>query len=402
MKPHLYLFISALVILVSACVRDIALDADEKPQVVVECILRNREIQELRLNFTKGTSKKEAEPLTEATATLIDLTESRVAGQFVKADDEDLWTLDYTPVSGNLYRLEVQVPGYDLIYAEDVMPDDVKVLERSVRMGAVPELPGPNIYAWVEWDKINIYKILQDHYLDKTGTQYFLSGSFYYVKDPVTSFIVYAMNYNQESGSHEMAEYLCTDHPYVLPNNKTGGTYVPTCLNENHPKIQLYPNLDGKPLHERYLLFTREGIEREPYFLISGSFTGNWCFYFDQTVRPERLPTDSYLVFASISDNYERYLKDASHLYQIKASTDMSNIYIRENIYTNIIGGVGIFASAREQVVEWDMRWTNMKEMERYWEDYEKADDKSEVSEPNVFIYFWELMKQGLLTWDNI
>jgi hypothetical protein len=80
----------------------------------------------------------------------------------------------------------------------------------------------------------------------------------------------------------------------------------------------------------------------------------------------------------------------------------MSNIYIRENIYTNIIGGVGIFASAREQVVEWDMRWTNMKEMERYWEDYENADDKSEVSEPNVFIYFWELMKQGLLTWDNI
>ena len=63
--------------ILSSCVREVALDAGERPQVVVECVLTNDETQELRLNFTKGASKAEAEPLTEAVATLIDLTEGK-------------------------------------------------------------------------------------------------------------------------------------------------------------------------------------------------------------------------------------------------------------------------------------------------------------------------------------
>ena len=82
----------------TSCVRDVILDAGERPQVVVECILTNDETQELRLNFTKGASKDEAEPLTDAVATLIDLTESRTVGQFTKSGEEGLWTLDYSAV----------------------------------------------------------------------------------------------------------------------------------------------------------------------------------------------------------------------------------------------------------------------------------------------------------------
>ena len=69
--------LTALMLALSSCVRDVIMDAEERPTVVVECILTNSAMQELRLNFTKGASKTVAEPLTEAAATLIDLTSGR-------------------------------------------------------------------------------------------------------------------------------------------------------------------------------------------------------------------------------------------------------------------------------------------------------------------------------------
>ena len=62
------------------CVRDVVLDAGEKPQVVVECVLTASSPQELRLSFTKGASLAEAPELTEATARLTDLTDDYPGG----------------------------------------------------------------------------------------------------------------------------------------------------------------------------------------------------------------------------------------------------------------------------------------------------------------------------------
>lgn len=42
--------------LLTSCVRDVVLDAGESPQVVVDCILSNEDVQELHLIFTKGAS----------------------------------------------------------------------------------------------------------------------------------------------------------------------------------------------------------------------------------------------------------------------------------------------------------------------------------------------------------
>ena len=71
----------ALISLLTSCVKEVTLDAGEKPAVVVECVLKNSDVQELRLNFTKGASEDEADPLTEA------------IGEFKKSTG-NLWTLD--------------------------------------------------------------------------------------------------------------------------------------------------------------------------------------------------------------------------------------------------------------------------------------------------------------------
>ena len=113
------LFLGCMVFMylaLAGCVRDVVLDAGEKPRVVVECVLTESSPQELRLSFTKGASLAEAPELTEATARLTDLTDNYPAGEFRRRED-GAWVLDYAAVPRHSYRLEVEVPGYDLVWA---------------------------------------------------------------------------------------------------------------------------------------------------------------------------------------------------------------------------------------------------------------------------------------------
>ena len=56
-----------------SCVKDIIMDAQEKPQVAVVCIMTDNPVQEMSLFLTKGASVKEPVPVTEAEAVLTDL-----------------------------------------------------------------------------------------------------------------------------------------------------------------------------------------------------------------------------------------------------------------------------------------------------------------------------------------
>ena len=123
MKPILSFSLSVFLLFLTACVRDTDLTVKDAPMIVVECILSDDPVQTLTLSQTKIKSASTYEPVPEAEARLIDLTENKTVGQFSqKAEGE--WTMDYAGVPGHLYRLEVQVPGRELIYAEDTMPSE--------------------------------------------------------------------------------------------------------------------------------------------------------------------------------------------------------------------------------------------------------------------------------------
>lgn len=401
MKKGFYSFlITALIISTSltSCVMNVILDAGEKSMVAVECILKNCETQELHLNFTKGASKDDFEPITNAVAVLIDLTEANeVKYQFERCEG-NIWKLDYTPVPFHKYRLEVSIPGYETIYAEDVMPNKIDVLERSVTTIGPDFRHIPNIGVTYLWEDGDINDIVRERYSDKTGRYVFLKGSFYYIRNADNSFLVYGMNYNPENDTHEIAEEICTDHPDVHSYNLTGKIYSPSYL-EGFPKIQLYPILEGFPIHRRFLIFPKEAVTLDPYFLISGNFTGDWCF--TSSTYPRKYPpssTDSYLLFVSISDIYESYLNDAIPIQSIKESADLSNIYIRENIYSNINGGIGIFAAINEQRVEWDKRYTDIGAFENYWRDYETDADSASLD--GYLKSVQDLLISGVLSFD--
>ena len=398
MKCNVLITVLAVLALafLTSCVRDVILDAGERPQVAVECILTNDETQELRLNFTKGASKVEAEPLTEAVATLIDLTESKTVGGFEKGEEKNLWTLDYTAVSGHHYRLEIQVPGYDLIFAEDTMPQLPEITERhrgEPRVEVIdPDHPWSSSPILVQYDG---YMALTEEEREEGAVEYLTDkygyhemwGSYYYIKSAPDAFLIYGMNYNEATGQHEMAGSICTDHPSAESFNLTGDIYQPEIyVHEETRHFVLHHKLQGASLYDKFLCISAGAEKVEKYFILSGSFTGKW-YDVNNRIEEDREPyeDEGYLVIMAISDNYRHYLREACHFIDIKESTDMSAIYLRDNIYSNIKGGAGIFGASVSYKLQWANRYTEISS-DYYHSSPENNDDPWTDS---IFEYDW-------------
>ena len=356
---RLFLF---LAIALSGCVRDTTLDPGEGRKVVVEFVLTEDAVQNLYLSLTKVPGEGVAPVIQDADIKLINVSkQSEPEHRFVKAAD-NLWTLDYSGIPGDEYRLEVRVDGYDLIWAEQRMPEKVLWVEAVIRgHGTVPK--------------------------------YVSYGHFHYVESIPEYLLVRGIKRNKESGDYDPVETLCTDYPGVEQINATGQFY------EGNPKwrttgpgwIQtetgwegadyyyhdrpvdgkdgiwtfMFPNLIGKPLYKDFLLITRvddhhagldalysfsdkddygvqEGRSKAKGFCISGSFYSN-----NVDVDPNQHlgGYDEYLLFSSLSPDYSRFLKDTWQLKKVHEGGDLSSIYLRENIHSNIQGGLGLFGA---------------------------------------------------------
>ena len=231
-----------LSLIFTGCVRDVVLDAGERPKVVVECVLTDSSPQELRLSFTKGASLTEAPELTEATARLLDLTNNYPAGEFRRRED-GIWVLDYAAVPRYGYRLEVEVPGYDLIWAEQRMltGDDLSCASYAPYLidSSIPE------------------------YKNLVGTEYSYTTLRY-------NTWVYAMDYDEKTGSHRIAEEICTDCELVDNFNLTGDTYIPETSDTDYYgrelPSELYPYLSGASIHRKYLRLKKAARKKKSIF----------------------------------------------------------------------------------------------------------------------------------------
>ena len=351
--------------LLPSCVRDVVMDAHEKPQVVVACILSDKAEQTLLLSFTKGASLEEAPPLTEAKVTLFEREWERddfhEVGHFKRIQGSE-WTLAYKAIPGKHYRLEVEVPGYDLITSEQTMPQVAKI--RS--LGITP-------YEEIFWN-------LGLHYPSLTWEEVFIPNAedfeslplgvkCYYVLDLPDPVWIYAMNYDPETGEHHIAEEICTECPLVDDFNTSGENYVaperadvPNPYVEGSHVAKLAPQLEGKPLHRRYLRFPAQVLTEEKgwWFMLAGSMQGKYnCRdfyqpnYGDYGLARPLLPDEGYIEATAVSKDLDEYLQDAYYKQQLQESSDLTTIFLRDNSFTNIHGGLGIFGAKCSRKYQW-------------------------------------------------
>lgn len=360
-----------------SCVKDVVMDAGETPQVVVVCILNQDAEQTLSLSYSRGASQREAKPLTEAVAILTDLSRDEEVGCFQKGG-EGVWTLAYTPQPSHRYRLDIMVPGYSRITAEQTMPEkplveDFPYLPYSEFLASPNGIWEPD-EPWWYYGKPN-YWYWNDGEGIPLGETYLLV---YGLSNPLW---IWAMNYNPQIGRREIAEEICTDEPWVDDFNVTGSVYIPPVIDEPIPYqankshegalngvhlASLYPALEGKALHSKYLRFARRKLEHRFAMAISGSFTGKYncknllryTKYNDRGLVENLAEDEGFIVCASVSEDYDKYLVEAFHSQQIQKSSDLSTIYLRDNIFTNINGGLGIFGAICERKLQWSGEYT--------------------------------------------
>ena len=324
-----FLFAYLLVPVFCSCVRDVAMDAEEDPEVTVACILTDEPVQTLQLSYTKGASLAEAPDLPEATTVLTDLTDNKEVGRFSRTADGS-WQLSYAAIPGHSYRLDVTVPDHEPIWAEQTMPEE------------------PGIEAQWDWWRENLpenAKYRMNHgYVFSAGN----------LRSPTW---FYGINFPNAESAGEITERLSTDYPEVdsfneIPSSVYSGE--DTMLWDCWFRTSAYPDLAGMPNHRRYLRFPVRDAERTE-FLVSGDFRNYMADPTDFVHSDKRF---SELRYFSASEEYDHYLVDSYLLDQAGSSTDLSEIFLRENVYTNIQGAVGIFGAKVERSLRWDDdRW---------------------------------------------
>ena len=339
----------------SGCVRNTTLDPSVERKVVVEFVLTEDSVQNLYLTLTKEPGELAAPAIQEAEIKLIKMSDNfEPEHLFVKVADNQ-WSLDYSGIPGCPYRLEVKADGYDLVWAEQKMPEKMELLPAAT--GDVQPLP-----------------------------QYMNYGVYYHIDNIPDFLIILGTKRNKETGEYLPVEELCTDYPGVEELNPTGRLY------EGNPKWRtgtgfhftetgwenanyvyhdspidgedgvwtyLFPNLIGMPLQKDFLFISRvednhagldrlhdfptgKGLFRGKAFCISGSFEMNQSYY-DSDYN--LLGYDEYLIVSSLSPDYGRFWKEAWLFKKTHEGDDLSSIYLRDNIYSNIQGGLGIFGA---------------------------------------------------------
>lgn len=328
--------------LMSSCLEDIDLDTGERI-LNVYCILNQGPEQELELSYiapTGGTSGPVGEGVV---ITLYD--DGAPVGQFTRVS-ETKWNQDFSPEGGHTYRLEVNVPGEDVLTAETKFPD-----------------PGMTRRVFVqEVEKVKDLPVL-------LGGGPYITGYGIELDSPDDQFLwCYFEPFEAPSVSTLPAyvDYIATDHPGADGRGETifpldsespiiqdyfeggrlfykGGSVlskdylgVPVFLHEKLVHI-VHPAGFSRPIDDEKLRVF-QSIENEPYFRSEVGTSGMFGIS-----GVSEVPLYASLVVCSVSPEYDAYLDD--FYYGFQDTDDFSLLVYKRNHYSNVREGTGIFGA---------------------------------------------------------
>ena len=314
-----------------SCTRVTDLRPEGRGEVVVVCVLTEEATQTLTLDVTDIASPEDRAALSEAEITLFDETAGNEAGRFLKGEGKD-WRLEYAAIPEHKYRIVITISGREEISATTTMPRGSQIQ----------------------------YSFGQYYY----GTSYKIDSL------PEGALWVMGVNHAHGNKNHETADKIATSLTTVDSFNVTDGVFhaVNFFMDseeefefEDEGEIQFYPNVEGQPLYEKMFRIPpvweicRESKEAMGWFQVAGYFrTLYYPYGFDGKVLALN-ETDGYVLFISVSEEYDRYLRDViSKRMQQQAMMDYASLFSRENVYSNIANGLGIFGARTDEKLPWN------------------------------------------------
>ena len=342
-RIHSFLLLCVLCGLMTSCLEDIDLDTGERI-LNVYCILDQGPEQELELSYIAPTGETNRPVVEDVTVTLFD--GGTPVGQFTRLS-ETKWNLAYSPQGGHTYRLEVTVPGENILTAETKFPDP-----GTLRIVSVQEV-----------EKVKDLPIM-------AGGGPYTTGYGIELDSPDNQFLwCYFEPFEAPSVSTLPAyvDYIATDHPGA---DGRGETIFPFDLES--PIIQEYfdggrlfyqsgsvlsKDFLGGPvfLHEKLLHIVHPAGFSRP---VGDGKLNVFQLGVDLPfgVKPEvgtssmfgisgvsEVPLYASLVICCVSPEYDAYLAD--YYYSKQDTDDFSVLVYKRNHYSNVRNGVGIFGA---------------------------------------------------------
>ena len=354
-KPCRFLWVFCLTASV-ACEKAVDLRPEGEVRIVVECILSEDTVQTLRLSLTDIASTS----LDDAVISLTDETEGVLVGHFTHLQGKD-WQLEYAAIPQHRYSLKVEIDGFEAVTGHTRMPEKLGIKYTALSRVFPQELWFDGFPDW------------------ELGSRYEIASL---PKGPVW---VCGMNYDSAAGRHVFASTIATSLASADLFNLTGDTYWNAFNPQADAKFEewyeyqpsdegayvglnnwmyhfpkeyrttMYRYVVGCPLHDTFLRIpsleeddNRTAADPRGYFSVAGSFQGSTYSVFTSS------SPDGYLLFVSVSEEYDRYLKNLLTEQARQASMkDFASLFSRDNMYGNIENGIGIFGAKTEQELPW-------------------------------------------------
>ena len=374
-----YLVLS-LFFISGGCIEEIVMDPGERA-VVVECIIDNEDkLQTVHLSYSASVSDNDYPKVEEADVRMsfvldtlyvdpennVVISDTSGSYEFVKAAD-GVWQAEFEPIEYAQYTLEVEVPGYGTITAETVFPPKMKV-SNSVEHSYIINEFGIERKIWIY------------------GLDYNPSTMQYEIADYIYSSDRYVDNFNlTEVTKDDIEEFRCPENLHEEDFIFGMGQYwwrldwTPYLSSRINSRFDIspdenriiyvdltspWPNDYGYNFHDRYLRWEYHGPEYAGSVykkydgpkgeLVEKETSSMWIV---ANFKPYRYYVPhplSHLVFDSVSDDLDKYYKDVLTFEQMQQQpfTDLTELWDRFNIHSNVKGGTGIFG-ALYRVASW-------------------------------------------------
>lgn len=285
--PLIILFVSILF----SCTEGIPLDTKTSGKIVVNCLLTTDSIQELTLTYSNSLDRGIYN--TNVDSAIVTLyNEDKQIGQFLKTSSR-IWELNFTPVLGDSYSLQITIPGENIITASTTMPlsSEISFVSKS---GYVRSFKQKKQF-FNQW--IFCLNIVED-----------------------SAFFRNPLDTPKISSSDKLIEQIATDH------------FNTDRFNQEGTLSDLIGDAASLPAYEYYIRVFNNTTE--VMFSIEAPFYP--CYF---------------VVFRNSSYDYDQYMKTSLQKMFLYCDEDDPVQWFDENeVYSNISNGVGIFGAYTDQV----------------------------------------------------
>lgn len=300
------------------------LDLDPRAQrVVVYGILENTMKQVVELRYTSYLSEDYMPPVENARVWVEE--ENRNDPVAIKYNFKELgngyYESNFTPKFGSRYHLEIELQDGRRLSGTTLFPAQENLLNLrpagyaySFRTAYIP------LYLWI-----------------------------------------YGMDYSDKLGKEQVANYIYGSRRYLSSEEILDPFNYSDLFVKDVPeyKNRFVCEYHGDELLSQGYLRYEIGVKKIPqlYELSDFWITAVPIFTITETGLPH---SKSYVVFDSVSEEYDAYLKSVI-LLQKSEKQDLTNLYDLENAFSNIEGGIGIFGAVYRSKLS--LLWNNYQEI---------------------------------------